>query len=109
MNNIKKNTTISINATQPILFATTAQGAMRMRAEPASARDGIVIQHAQTPKAHPERVVITREGKAVVRVEPAMIGVTPVFGFANRFHPLFIHGAAPGAQYFDAAQPCRSG
>ena len=39
----------------------------------------------------------------MVRIKPAVIGVAPVFGFANRFHSLFIRGAAPTAQYFDAA------
>ena len=83
--------------------------AMWMGAEPAAARDDVVIQHAQTAEAHPARVMVAREGKAMMRVEPAVVRVAPVFCLSDLQHSPFIRRAAPTAQYFDAAPAMLSG
>ena len=54
---------------------------MGMGTKPFTARDDIVIQHAQHPKPDPVRVVVTGEAKRLVADQPAMIGVPAGIGF----------------------------
>src|SRR5260370_21243385 len=60
--------------------------AMAVRSKSGAWSDAIFIDHAQAPEAHELGVIIIRKGKRVVRVEPAMIGVTPLFTSANLYH-----------------------
>ena len=50
--------------------------AMRMRAETLTGRNAVVIDDTQRPEAHLRRVVIIGKGKAVVRVQPAVVGMS---------------------------------
>jgi hypothetical protein len=48
---------------------------MRMRLEPSTSRNVIIIQHAQRAKMHPFRIVPTGKTEGMVSVEPTVIGV----------------------------------
>lgn len=63
--------------------------AMRVHAETAAARDDVVIDDAKGAEAHVFGVVIIREGKGEMAVEPAVIGVAAVLGFAQGNHNWF--------------------
>ncbi|MNO00548.1 hypothetical protein D3C81_2204630 [compost metagenome] len=57
-----------------------------VRAETAAGGDAVVVDHAQRAKAHVSGIVVVGEGKGVKGIEPAMVGVTPFGGAANRKH-----------------------
>jgi hypothetical protein len=58
--------------------------------ESATGRHGIVIDYAQVGYSHVLEIVVTAEGKSVVAVEPAMIGVTSVVCFTYCQHFLVL-------------------
>jgi hypothetical protein len=60
--------------------------AMAVRSKSRARSDAIFVNHAQAPEAHELRVIIIGKRKRVVRVEPAMIGVTPLFTSVNLYH-----------------------
>src|SRR5205085_9930694 len=60
--------------------------AMWMRAKAAAARDGIVVDHAQTAEPHPVRIVVVCKREAVMCIQPAVISVAPFVGFSNYHH-----------------------
>src|SRR5205823_9212134 len=49
--------------------------AVAVRAEAATGLHAVLVDDAQHPVAHVLRVVVIGEGEAVVRVEPAVLGV----------------------------------
>ncbi|KOT02070.1 hypothetical protein DM50_3077 [Burkholderia mallei] len=59
---------------------------MRMHAEAARRRDAIVVQHAQRAEMHVLRIAIVGERKAVMGIEPAMIGVAAIARAADLEH-----------------------
>jgi len=44
----------------------------------------VVVDDAQTPKAHVGRVVIVPEGEGMPAIEPSVLGPAAIFGFPNR-------------------------
>ena len=60
--------------------------AMRMGWKTAAARHPILVDHTQAAEVRVLRVVVVREGKGVITVEPAVIGVAAFFGFAQVNH-----------------------
>src|SRR5439155_10807617 len=60
--------------------------AMGMRAEAAATRDGVIIDHPKRAESHPMRIIVIREGKRVVSVQPAVVGVAPFVGSSNCHH-----------------------
>ena len=63
--------------------------AMRMQVKPAPARDRVVIDDPQRPESLVVRVVIIGERKRMPRVKPAVVGMAPIFCFANVHHNVF--------------------
>ncbi len=53
---------------------------------PAARSDAIFVNHPQAPEPHELWIIIIGKRKRVVRVEPAMIGVAPLFISANLYH-----------------------
>ena len=66
--------------------------AVRMRPEALPRSNPVVVDDAQRAKAHVRRIVIVREGKGVMRVEPAVVGMAAFIGPSDiqfgccRFH-----------------------
>src|SRR5438046_4203 len=60
--------------------------AMGMHIEAGATRDAIFINDPQAAKAHLLRVVVISEGKGVITVEPAVLGVPSLIGLANLNH-----------------------
>ena len=60
--------------------------AMRMRAETLAALHAVFVDHPQAAKADVLRVVIVGEGKRVMTVQPAVIGMASFVGSANFNH-----------------------
>jgi hypothetical protein len=60
--------------------------AMAMGAETGARRDAVFIDDTQVAPAHVLGVVVSGEREAVVRLEPAMVCITPVSRFAQRQH-----------------------
>src|ERR1044071_7402625 len=60
---------------------------MRMRSETHPGHDQIIVDHAQTAKAHPLRIIIIRETERVIGVQPAMARMAPFVCSSNcHFH-----------------------
>src|ERR1035437_2757286 len=57
-----------------------------MRAESLAGADAVFVDHAQRSETHVLGVVISREGKGVVAVQPAVIGMAALVALANRDH-----------------------
>ena len=55
---------------------------VRVRREPATAGNAILVDHAQRPETHDLGIIIVAERETVRRLQPAMIGAATVFGFA---------------------------
>jgi hypothetical protein len=51
---------------------------VRMLAETLAGLNAVFVHHPQRAKSHLPRVAVRGEGKRVVGIEPAVIGVTPV-------------------------------
>jgi hypothetical protein len=60
--------------------------AVAVRAEAGAGGDAVFVDHAQVAEAHVLRVVVAGEGKAVERLEPAVVGIAAVLGFAQGQH-----------------------
>src|SRR4029077_17244999 len=60
--------------------------AMTVRAETLARRHAVLVNHAQRAKAHEPRVVIISKRKGVIGIEPTMIAMAPLVGFANVKH-----------------------
>ncbi|MCY1542112.1 hypothetical protein D9M68_778390 [compost metagenome] len=45
-------------------------------AEAGAGRHAVFVDHPQVAEAHVGRIVVPREGKAVERAQPAMVGIT---------------------------------
>ena len=60
--------------------------AVRVRAEAAATGDRVVVDNAQRAEAHPTRLVIVRERKCVVGVQPTVVGVASFVGSSNCQH-----------------------
>ena len=71
--------------------------AVAVGAEAGAGGDAVLVDDAQVAEAHVARVVVVGEREAVVALEPAVVGVAAVGGFAQGDH-----AGAP----FDAAH-CR--
>jgi hypothetical protein len=65
--------------------------AVPVRAEAGARGNAVFVDDAQVAHAHVRRVVVIGEGKAVVALEPAVVGIAPVGGLAQRDH-----GGSPG-------------
>jgi hypothetical protein len=48
---------------------------MRVLAEACATPHDVVVQYAQHAKVYPARVIVAREAKGVVSVQPAVVGV----------------------------------
>src|SRR5215472_16446146 len=59
---------------------------VRMSWEAATARDAVVVHHAQGAELHVFQVKIVGEGKGEAGVEPAVVGMAAVVAFANGDH-----------------------
>jgi hypothetical protein len=59
---------------------------MAVLAEPLAWRDAVFIDYAEIAPAHVRRIVIVGEGKGMVAVEPAVVGVATILRFANGDH-----------------------
>jgi hypothetical protein len=59
---------------------------MRVPAEALARRDAIFIDDAERTKAHVSRVVVIGERERVKAVEPTVLGVPSVIGFADVDH-----------------------
>src|SRR5262249_7161139 len=59
---------------------------VRMSWEAATARNAVVVHHAQGAELHVFRVKIVGEGKGEAGVEPAVVGMAAAGGFANGDH-----------------------
>src|SRR6185436_5249268 len=55
-------------------------------AEAGAGGDGVVVDDAQVAHAHVGRVVVVGEREGVEALEPAVVGNTAVFGFAQGDH-----------------------
>src|SRR6266700_484613 len=67
--------------------------AVAVGAETRAGLDAVLVDHPTVAEAHVLGIVATGEGKAVIRAQPPMIGVTAVFAFSDFNH---------GASYWDA-------
>src|SRR4051794_21514945 len=61
---------------------------VRMLAEAVAAVHPVVVDHPETPESHVLGIIIIRKRERVISVEPAMVGVTAVFGFSDVDHSL---------------------
>ena len=52
---------------------------VRVHAEPLARQDEIVVDDAQAAEAHPLRIVVVREAKRVISVQPPVVGVAAFF------------------------------
>ena len=59
---------------------------VRMSREAGTARDAVVVHHAQGAELHVFRVKIVGEGKGEAGVKPAVVGMAAVAAFANGDH-----------------------
>lgn len=57
--------------------------AVRMRPEAQARRNPVVVDDAQGAEAHVRRIIIVREGKGVIRIEPAVVSVAALGGSAG--------------------------
>jgi hypothetical protein len=61
--------------------------AVAVCAEASARRDEVFVDDAQVAHAHVCRVMVVGERKTVMALEPAMVGMAPVSGLAQRDHP----------------------
>ncbi|CFO77702.1 Uncharacterised protein [Bordetella pertussis] len=54
-----------------------------MRAEAPAGGDAVIVDHTQRPEAHMGRIIVIGEGKRMVRIEPAVVGMA-AFGAATQ-------------------------
>ena len=59
---------------------------MGMLAKALAGGDAVFVDYPQRAKAHLAGIVIIGEGKGVIGVQPAMIGVSAVLAFADGDH-----------------------
>ena len=59
---------------------------MAVPAEAGARRDAILIDDAQHAPAHFGRIVVIGKGEAVPRLQPAVIGITALFGRTQDNH-----------------------
>src|SRR6185503_19003261 len=72
-----------------------------VRAEARARLHAILVDDAQRTEPHVLRVVVIREGEAVVRVEPAVVGVAALATAPELFHPAW-------RRFPGAPSPCRA-
>src|SRR5262245_21242951 len=60
--------------------------AVAVGAEARAGLHAVLVDHAQGAVAHVPRIVVVGEGKAVIRVEPAVVGVAALAGAAQLDH-----------------------
>src|SRR6266853_3193672 len=60
--------------------------AVRVRRKSSAARDAVVVHHAERAELHVLRIVIIRERKSEMRVQPAVVGMAAVTALANVDH-----------------------
>jgi len=60
--------------------------AVAVRAKTGAGRNAVFVDDAQVAPGHVRRVVVPGKGKAVKGLEPAVIGIAAVLGFAQRQH-----------------------
>jgi len=63
-----------------------------VRAKARARRNAVFVDDAQITPTHELGVVVAGERKAVERLEPAVIGIASVLGFANGQHGVFSYG-----------------
>ena len=59
---------------------------VRMHAKAAAGRHAVVVNHAQAAEMHMLRIVVVRERKGEVRIEPAVVGVSAFLGGTDGDH-----------------------
>jgi hypothetical protein len=62
--------------------------AVRVHAKAHLRRDAVLVDDAQGAKVGVGRIVVIGEAEGVAGLEPAVVGVAPVFGFAEGDHVL---------------------
>ena len=60
--------------------------AVAVRAEARAGLHAVLVDDAQRAEAHVLRVVVVGEGEAVIRIEPAVVGVAAFVGAAQGDH-----------------------
>src|SRR5712692_3648059 len=81
--------------------------AMRVRGKTLTGRDPVFVDDAQTAPVHVRRIVILIERESVIRIEPPMIKVAAIFGFANS-DPSWSAGILPAVRRRPACRSIRS-
>src|SRR5713226_4333957 len=81
--------------------------AMRMRRKTLTRCDPVFVDDAQTAPVHVRRIVISIEREGVIRIEPPVIKVAAIFGFANRDHS-WSAGILPAVRRLPACRSIRS-
>jgi hypothetical protein len=60
---------------------------VRMRGKACASSDDVLIDHTQAAEAHVRRIIVIGEGEGVVAIQPAVIGMAALVGFAKgEFH-----------------------
>ena len=75
--------------------------AMWMRAKTLASLHSVFVDHPQAAEADVLRVVIIREGKRVVTVQPAVIGMASFIGSANFNHGRIVWLANPSPGIYE--------
>jgi hypothetical protein len=57
-----------------------------VRSESGSGADAIFVDHARGAEAHVVAIEVIGERKRVIGIEPAVIGMASLIGFANAYH-----------------------
>jgi hypothetical protein len=60
--------------------------AVAVRAKARAGGNPVFVDHAQIAEPHMARVVVTGKRKAVIGLEPAVVGVAAFLGFAQSHH-----------------------
>src|SRR5688572_29597945 len=82
--------------------------AVAVGAEALARLHAVLVDHPQRAEAHVLRVVVVGEGKAVVRVEPAVVGVAPLGAAAQfRGHRKVLTQSRPSAVFESVMRPSR--
>ena len=75
--------------------------AMRMRAETLAPLHAVFVDHPQAAESDVLRVVVIGEGKRVMTVQPAVIGMATFVGSANFNHGRIVWSANPSPGIYE--------
>ncbi len=72
--------------------------AMAVRAEPLAGGDAVLVDDAQRTELDVLRIEVIRERERVIRLEPAVVGVTPLLAATDFLHDYFSRNAGARAK-----------